>query len=148
MEILAQPAVVWFLIGLVFILLELAVPGLFLLFFGIGAWLTALLTFIADIDVGLQIAIFVIASLVALLFLRRSLKRHFFASNTTSPKTLEDEFIGKRAFTISSITPSKPGRVTFKGASWNAESHQEIPAGTSVTIVGKESITLIVEPLK
>ena len=49
MDILQDPAVIWFLVGLGLLLLELALPGLVILFFGAGAWVTALVCAITDI---------------------------------------------------------------------------------------------------
>jgi membrane protein implicated in regulation of membrane protease activity len=39
---LKEPAMVWFLIGLILIVSEFAVPGLVIIFFGLGAWVAAL----------------------------------------------------------------------------------------------------------
>lgn len=44
LEFLSNPAVIWFFIGLFLLLLEMAVPGLIVMFFGVGAWITALIT--------------------------------------------------------------------------------------------------------
>ena len=41
---------IWFLLGMVLLIAELAMPGIVLLFFGIGAWVTALLLWLGVID--------------------------------------------------------------------------------------------------
>ena len=79
MEILSDPAVIWFLIGLGLLLLELVLPGLVILFFGTGAWVTALVCAIADIRLNVQILIFLVASLLGLVLLRKYLKNRFFS---------------------------------------------------------------------
>ena len=78
MDILSDPAVIWFLVGLGLLLLELALPGLVVLFFGAGAWVTALVCAITDINLNWQIFIFLIASLLGLVLLRSYLKKRFF----------------------------------------------------------------------
>ena len=70
MDILSDPAVIWFMVGLGLLLLELAIPGLVILFFGVGAWVTALVCALSDINLNLQILIFLIASLLRLVLLR------------------------------------------------------------------------------
>ena len=47
---------------------------------------------------------------------------------------------------ISGKDKGKRGKVTFKGASWSAESNSKIKKGEMVKIVGKDSIVLKVEP--
>jgi len=54
MEILSDPAVIWFLIGLGLLLLELVLPGLVILFFGAGAWVTALACVLHDFNLNWQ----------------------------------------------------------------------------------------------
>ena len=41
-----DPVIVWFVIGLVLALLEFALPGVILIFFGMGAWIAAITTYI------------------------------------------------------------------------------------------------------
>ena len=88
MDILSDPAVIWFLIGLGLLLLELILPGLVILFFGIGAWITALVCAIADINLNWQIFIFLVASLLGLVLLRKYLKKRFFVPRLTNERTL------------------------------------------------------------
>ena len=44
-----KPELIWFLIGLVLLLMEFAIPGLVVLFFGIGAWVVAGVCLLTDI---------------------------------------------------------------------------------------------------
>jgi membrane protein implicated in regulation of membrane protease activity len=147
-EFLKNPAVVWFLIGLLFALLELAVPGLILIFLGIGAWATALLSLVFDWSVGTQILVFAIASVIALVALRNWFKRRFFQQKSGPEETDDEELIGKTARVEQAIAPLVPGKVAFKGALWKAESDETIEAGSLVEITRKNSITLFVKPIK
>ncbi|MCK4344327.1 MAG: NfeD family protein [Bacteroidales bacterium] len=140
--------VIWFLIGLVFLLLELVVPGLVIIFFGVGAWITAICCLFLDIDINIQILIFTIFSVIALALLRNYLKRRFFKEDENQEGSLNEEFIGKTATVESEIQPGKQGKVKFKGTQWKAISKQHIEKSSQVKIIGKESITLIVEPIK
>ncbi len=138
---------VWFLIGLTFVLLELVVPGFVLIFFGLGAWVVALLGLFIDIDVTLQIILFIISSITSLVLFRKKLKARFFQSDNNNSSSLDDEFIGREALVIIDILPNKPGKVEFKGTQWKAKANTELKAGETVVIYDKESICLIVKSL-
>ncbi len=147
-EIFTQAAVIWFLIGLVLILLEFALPGLIIIFFGIGAWITALTVALFAIGLNTQIAVFIITSFLALILLRRHLQNRFFKSQKPDEDTLEDEFIGQKAMVVEDIKKGREGKVSFKGTNWSAVSDYHCKKGQQVIIVAKESIRLKVEPLK
>jgi membrane protein implicated in regulation of membrane protease activity len=144
--IFSKPEMIWFIIGLVLFLLELVVPGFVIFFFGVGAWVTALVCLLADPGVNLQAIIFVVVSVLALLGLRKIITKKFFYSKDNRSEAVEDEFTGKEAIAIGDFSPDKRGKVEFKGTQWKAESGSEIKAGQTVIIIEKESFKLIVEP--
>src|SRR5690349_11022524 len=96
MEIFLQAAVIWFIIGFVFFLLEFLVPGLILFFFAVGAWIVAILSLFVDLSFNVQLIIFVISS-VATIFLLRNWVKKMLYGNKKSTELLEDEFLGKIA---------------------------------------------------
>ena len=69
------PELLWFLIGLILILLEFGIPGVITVFFGIGAWLVALLCLLFNIPLNLQIIVFIIGSIIPLILLRKWFKQ-------------------------------------------------------------------------
>ncbi len=142
------PTVIWFLIGLVLLLLELIIPGFVIIFFGAGAWVTAIVCLIFNIGVNIQLAVFTFSSVLLLLLLRRYLRKQFFSEDKSVVETLADEFLGKTAVVESDIRKGFPGKVSFKGTTWNALSDETVKKGQLVEIIGKESINLIVKPTK
>ena len=144
-EMFEEPAMVWFIIGLACVLAEFALPGLIIIFFGIGAWCSALLLLAFDFSGFFQILIFILCSILSLVFLR---KRVSFKKEDAKDAT--EDFIGKRARAQESFTKGEFGKVFFKGTSWKAEilSESIIKKGEYVKITGQESLTLLVEPLK
>jgi len=145
MEYLSDPAVIWFLIGLGLLLLELALPGLVILFFGTGAWVTALVCALADISLNVQILIFLVASLLGLVLLRKYLKKRFFNRKELEVKDQLEEFIGHQARAVEEFKDGD-GKVEFKGTHWTAKSEEPVSRGMWVTIIRKESLTLFVKP--
>jgi membrane protein implicated in regulation of membrane protease activity len=144
MEILSDPAVIWFLIGLGLLLLELVLPGLVILFFGAGAWVTALVVAFADINLNLQILIFLIASLLGLVLLRKYLKRRFFSRSDKETDDQLEEFIGRKARVVDNFKDGV-GKIEFKGTRWSAICSEPVSKGDWVIIKSKDSLTLIVE---
>jgi membrane protein implicated in regulation of membrane protease activity len=145
MEYLSDPAVIWFLIGLGLLLLELALPGLVILFFGTGAWVTALVCALADISLNVQILIFLVASLLGLVLLRKYLKNRFFNKKELEVIDQLEEFIGHQARAVEEFKDGA-GKVEFKGTHWTAKSEEPVSRGMWVTIIRKESLTLFVKP--
>jgi len=141
---LKEPAMVWFLIGLVLIISEFAAPGLITIFFGLGAWAVALALLASDMRFFFQIVIFLVVSIASLVVLRK----RFVAAAEKTPD-LTDEFIGKTAKVEQKIARGAYGKVKFKGALWKAEtaSGQVLEKGDYVKIVEYESIILKVEPI-
>ncbi|WP_372808390.1 NfeD family protein [Pontiella sp.] len=138
------PAFWWTIVGIVLMILELAVPGLVLFFFGLGALATALLVLIFPAGVALQLIVFAIASLVSLFGLRRLLKP-VFAGRASRAGSAADGIVGSEGKVTEAITPEEAGRIVVNGTGWKAESEESIEAGRAVVVVGQRSLTLIVK---
>lgn len=139
---------VWFLLGLAFVLGELMVPGVVLLFFGLGAWLAAALLWIGVIDsLAAALAVFTATSVLSLLLLRKYVVRTFKGRKSGEGIDNEQqEFIGKLATVKEEIDPRKEGgKIEFRGVLWTATASDVIAKGESVRIVGRENLTVRVE---
>ena len=146
MDDYSNPAVLWFIAGFVFFILEFAIPGFILFFFGVAAWIVALLALLFDISINVQLLIFLVASVLSILIFRKGLKKIIMEKRKSSE--IEDEFLGKVARAETPITPGQNGKVYFKGTSWDASSDDVIEAGENVSIIGNNSIVLIVKSTK
>lgn len=147
-NIFSRPELVWFLLGLVLFLLELVIPGFFIFFFGLGAWVTALICLIGEPSTNLQIIVFAVVSVLSLVALRKMIQKKFFYHDENLSDKVEDEFTGKDATAIEDFSAENTGKVEFKGTSWKAESSTQIKAGQTVIIKSKEDFKLKVEPKK
>jgi membrane protein implicated in regulation of membrane protease activity len=149
-KIFTTPELFWFVIGLVLFLAELVIPGFFIFFFGLGAWVTAVVCLIGNPDsiTNMQIIIFAVTSVLTLIWLRKIIQNRFFYSKEKLSEEVEDEFTGKEALATTEIGPDKNGKVEFKGTTWKAESKSEIIEGQTVIIIEKENFTLFVKPKK
>lgn len=147
MDIFMHAATAWFIIGFILLILEFIVPGLILFFFGVGAWVVAILLLFVDISLNLQLIIFVISAVLAIVLLRGWMKRILYGENP-STELLEDEFLGRIAIAKSAISPGKNGDVFFKGTNWQAASADFIEPEENVLIIDIDSILLIVQSTK
>ncbi len=144
---LISPQLVWFLIGLVFILLEFLIPGVIIIFFGIGAWITSVTLLFFNFGINVQLVIFLIGSMVFLVILRKKVQNIFVGKSEGNIDEEIDGIIGKKVKVTHKITPDEAGRVLLNGTNWRAESVVEIESDHIVEIIDKNNLTLIVKPL-
>lgn len=142
-------SLVWFIIGIFFLLAEIVMPGFIIFFFGVGALVTALITYIFNIEsIFAQISIFILSSILCLVFLRKIFTQ-LFKGKVSGQKELKDEFIGKRAIVIHEIRPnSLKGKIEFNGTNWEADSDYFIEKDSVVEITGRRDLKLIVKPVE
>lgn len=149
MQNLLNPAIIWFIIGLVLLLTELFAPALVMLFFGLGAWCAALAYFLFKVSLSLQLAVFLVASTLFLVLIRKKLQPIFqgYVASKQSPEVNLDDFIGKEATVVEKIDPGTLGKVEFKGVLWAAGADSAIAHGARVRITGRDGLKLVVKPL-
>lgn len=146
-----SPALIWFLIGVAFLIAELAMPGFILIFFTLGSWITAIAAGFTAIDLTVQLLVFLLSSLVLLFALRKYSIRTF---RGTTSDTVDDHYAdalnGKKAVVTQTITPDVPGEIKVTGSFWRAVADTPIEKGQPVLIVDKateDGLTLRVKPL-
>lgn len=144
-----SPALLWFIVGFIFIALEFVFPSLVKVFFGLGAWVVSIICLIMGISLNTQLFIFFITSLLFLGLLRRVFKRFLHGRTATHERQAEDidEYLGQKAIVKQAISAQTKGRVEFHGTDWDAEAYEEIPEGAAVEIIDKNNITLIVKSI-
>jgi len=140
----------WFLSGLILLLAEFVVPGFVIIFFGVGAWLVALLLWFGiDISFTNQLFIFLVSSILSLVVFRRFGKKFYQAKVKTDDEQKFDDIRGEKATVTSDIVPNGVGgKVEFNGTMWNAESDAAIQKGTVVEIVERNNLMLKVKPIQ
>jgi len=137
---------VWFLLGLTLAFLEFAVPGVILIFFGVGAWIVAGTTYLKlTVSFESQLLLFTFASIALLISLRKWIHGKFYGhvSDEQDLSKNLDEFTGQSVLVLKDVIPGKMGgAVEFKGASWGAVSEEHIKNGEFGIITDIDGITL------
>ena len=134
----------WVGAGALLGILEILLPGIFLIWIAVAAWVTALIVAFIPLTLAWQLVIF-----VALAFVTVFMGRQFYARN---PVESADPHLNVRAarligqvVTVESAIENGKGRVRVGDGVWNA-SGPDAPSGASVRIVAAEGTCLKVEP--
>ncbi len=130
--------------------IEFLVPGLVLVFVGLGSLTVVFGMHFGYIDGILQQFItFFLSSIIYLLTLRFLVLR-FVPSVTRKENIDEDEEVmGSIVEIVADINSGELGRVEHSGSSWQAraEGDQTILKGEQVKIIGRDNITWIVQKI-
>lgn len=144
-------SLIWFLVGVAFLIAEMIMPAFVLIFFTAGCWIAALVVWIFDIGLTNQMLIFLMASLILLFTLRKySLKIFKGKTSDDIDDHYTDSKIGKTAIVTKTIVPNMIGEIKVMGSFWRATANEEIGEGISVLIVKKASedgLTFEVKPV-
>ena len=134
---------IWASAGLFLLVCEFFVPGVFLMFFGLGALVVAALMLVCPfLSLAWQWVIFAVVSLALLLLLRKRMAKTFVGRTMVSNDNLDDDFTGRTATAVTDIAPDKSGKVELNGAEWNAVASEGISAGATVAILSRDGLTL------
>ena len=140
----------WLGSGIFLMAIEFLVPGLVMVFVGLGALTVALGMHLGYIDeIPQQFITFFISSIIYLLTLRFLVLR-FVPSVTRKENIDEDEEVmGSIVEIVADINSGEFGRVEHSGSSWQAraEGDQTILKGEQVKIIGRDNITWIVQKI-
>jgi membrane protein implicated in regulation of membrane protease activity len=134
----------WAVAAVLVALLELFVPGFYLIWFACAAGITAVLTFAFDWSLSAQLTAFIIASLgscVVGYYVYRGLTTPLRDSETINRRDLD--LVGTTGIAAEVFVNGR-GRVRIADTVWLAESSDEIAAGAGVRIVAVNGTTLVV----
>jgi len=135
-----SPLLIWFLVGVGFLLAEFFVPGFVLIFFAAGSWIAALVVWAFDIGATCQILIFIVSSLILLFTLRKiSLKTFKGVTLDNVDDNYANSMIGKTALVTKTITPNVAGEIKVMGTFWRGVADTTIEEGESVIIESRVS---------
>lgn len=137
-------AICWFVIFLVLLFIEIMTVNLVSIWFVIGS-ACALLASLFTESVFIQIIVFVVTSIIALLVTKPLFKKlkvkDFVPTNS-------DRVIGKVGVVTKKISSNKVGEVKVLGATWSAVGSSDLEVGTKVLIKQIDGVKLIVEEEK
>ncbi|WP_295734183.1 NfeD family protein [uncultured Bartonella sp.] len=137
----------WVVLGFILLLLELIFPGVFFVWFGLGALLTALvsllfyhLPWVASWEV--EVIFFLIFSIIMVL-----IGRNFFRRDRETDEPLlnrrTDQIIGKRVVLEEPVQDGK-GRIRVDDTIWRIKG-PDLPEGTEVKVIAFDNGVFTIE---
>lgn len=136
----------WVAIGLVLLVMEIAIPGVFLLWFGLGAIVVGALSIMfhnaAFWPWEAQIVVFLILSLVLAYFGKRMMDKGDVTDEPLLNKRSE-QLVGRTATLAEPITEGY-GRIRIDDSQWRVKG-PDLPAGVRVKIAAVDGGELVVE---
>ena len=136
---------VWAVVSIVCLILELSSGDFFIICFSIGA-VFSIVAAVFGLGIYWQLFIFAIFSLLSVLFVRPVALRYLHKNDPNKPSNA-DALIGRTGKVTEPITVGSNGYVQIDGDLWRAVSNSDIPVGTTVRVIGRESTIITVETL-
>jgi len=134
--------IVWTVIAVLLTIVESMTLGLTTIWFAIGA-LVAIIAAALNLHITVQITIFLIVSIVLLVYTRPIAIKVLKVGST---KTNVDSLIGKEGLVVKTMEHFEKGHVKVKGQIWSAKSvdGSEILEGERIVVEAIEGVKLIV----
>ena len=137
----------WAVVAIVCLILELTAGEFFIICFSIGAFFAAI---VAALGGGgyLQLLAFSVFTLISLFWVRPFAKRYLHKGEDTRVSNA-DALMGRQGRVVEAVKSDGFGRVQIDGDIWKAVTNEahDIPEGTNVRVVGRESTIITVETL-
>ena len=137
----------WLVLGLMLVAIEMAASGgFYVIFFGIAALVIGLLALFGLAGpVPLQVLMFSVLSVAALMLFRRPLMRWM---NIDAASSEVDTLVGELAVPLDDLAPGAVGRAELRGTVWTARNHAPamIARGQRCTVVSVDRLTILIEP--
>lgn len=133
---------IWIIIGVVMLIAEILSTSFYSIFFGVGAFITALFAYLGLLDdTASQLLVFCFSSVFSLALFRKKFKEFFFKG-----KESYTEFVNEQAKVSVEIPAGGEGKVFYRGAEWMAfsDSLSNILPDEKVIIKKIEGIKLFV----
>lgn len=134
----------WLILGAGLFGLEILVPGVFLIWFGLSALIVGAVALGIDISWQLQLVLFAALSLLAVILSRRFFKNSEHESDQPLLNQRAEQNIG-RSFVLTDAILHGRGRVQIADSIWRVEG-TDCAEGTLVKVIGVEGTVLKVEP--
>ena len=139
---------VWAVVAVVCLILELSSGDFFIICFSIGA-VFAVIGAATGLSIYWQIIIFALFAIVSI-FTVRPVALRYLHKNDPNRVSNADALLGRTGRVTEAIKLGANGYVQIDGDLWKAVSpaaNAEIPVGTTVRVVGRESTIITVETL-
>ena len=141
-----EPGWIWAIGGILLLAAEIIAPGFFLIFIGAAAVATGLFTLLFDLGLALQLILFAVYAVLAVLIGKRWYAEPRGKDERHSINDPSTRLIGRTVTVVADID-AHGGRVRVGDGEWNARGGPAV-TGERVMVAGVEGNCLIVEPVR
>lgn len=139
-----EPYIAWLTIGVLLCIAEMVVPGVFLMFMGIAALITGILTYLLPLTVELQLLFFAVIAIASAYAGRRWFRPDAISSDDPMLNDRLARLVGESVTVTEPIVGGK-GRAQVGDSVWSV-CGPDSAAGSRMRVTGAQGNTLIVEP--
>ena len=138
---------IWAVVAVICLILELTAGDFFIICFSIGAVFAAITAALGG-SIYLQLLMFAVFTLISLFWVRPFARRYLHKGEDNRVSNA-DALLGRQGRVVETIKADGFGRVQIDGDIWKAVTNEtaDIPEGTNVRVVGRESTIITVETL-
>jgi membrane protein implicated in regulation of membrane protease activity len=134
----------WLILAGLFLVLELLVPGIFLIWFGIAAGIVGALALVFDVAWQWQLVLFALLSRMAVVIARKFFRADDEQSERPLLNRRAQQHVGK-SYLVADAIENGRGKVKIGDTLWRAEG-PDAAQGARVKVTGADGATLMVEP--
>ena len=131
---------IWFIAGAILIVAEIFMPGLVIVWFGIGATVAGICTLLGA-GQTVQVIVFLVVSIISLILAQIFLKK----TEKVGRRVGAERLIGEHGKVIAKIVPGEFGRIKIEGEEWNAKADDEIEIDQWVEVEQIDGTHLLVK---
>lgn len=138
---------IWAVVAVICLILELTAGDFFIICFSIGAFFAAIAAALG-MGIYVQLLTFAVFTLISLFWVRPFAQRYLHKGEDNRVSNAE-ALLGRQGRVVETIKADGFGRVQIDGDIWKAVTNEsdDIPKGTNVRVVGREStiITVVID---
>ena len=138
----------WAVVAVVCLILELTAGDFFIICFSIGAFFAGIAAALG-VNIYWQLSTFAVFTLISLFWVRPFAKRYLRKGEDNRVSNAE-ALLGRQGRVVETVKADGFGRVQIDGDIWKAVTKEsaDIPEGTNVRVIARESTIITVESIK
>jgi membrane protein implicated in regulation of membrane protease activity len=131
----------WFLAAILLMIIEVAVPGAFLLWLGIAAACVSIIVFVIPLSFASQVFVFAFFSIISIIIGKKYFTKSLRITDHPHLNRRSESYIG-RVFVLEEPIVDGHGKITIDDSSWKIVG-ENCDAGTYIRIIGIEGASLL-----
>lgn len=136
----------WWVAAIVLLIIEMVVPSLIFLWFGLAAGLVGIILFaFPETSWQIQLLIWAVLSVASLLAGRSYLRRRPIETDRPNLNRRGEQYVG-RQFTLQEPVINGLGKIKVDDSIWKIEGEADLPSGAQVKVTAVEGTILKIEP--